>query len=406
MLQQNRAHNQNAAQPYNGDTYQDASLMRHQRAQQRMAQSNYMDSTTAQHMYENGHENTTTGEDNQYRSRRMDNISNDDSNMIGDHAGSTKRSSPGFETFVMTGDMIIRTSTPDGGKKTSMQKKRKPTSQSHQVGVDGDSNKHKAKEKGDTGSGVPKMKVSKIPQSKIPKSGTPAKDAPKEKKKSSTSRIPKMPSSSSGGSRESSPKSSPKNSPKKMQSKLPQLHGSSVRSPVLSNRQTSSSAKAESPQIKPLSPLQQLRHDRESINNNAELESSNVTNENNVSKQSYAMDVDPNSSTVSSSVRMVPKTPSLSSDVDYSSFCVVPHASPAAYPELDIPPDDITSEDTAYQNMDAFVNLEDLPPPPDDLLCDDKSAGLNDTDQVVPEAGGFLPIYSPSEITRQKPFPT
>ena len=406
MLQQNLARNQNSAKQYNGDTYQDGSLMQQQRAQHRMAQSIHMDSTTTQHMYENGHDNTTVGEDNQYKGRRMDNVSNDDSNMIGDHAGGTKRSSPGFETFVMTGDMIIRTSTPDGSKKTSMQKKRKPTSQSHQAGADGDSNKHKVKEKNDAGSGVPKKKVSKIPQSKIPKSGTPAKDAAKEKKKSPVSRIPKVSSSSSGGgSRDSSPKSSPKNSPKKTLSKLPQLQGSTVRSPVLSKRQSSSGTKTELTQIKPLSPRQQVRHDRETINNNRVVESSNVMNDNNVSRQSDAMDVDPNGS-ISTSARMVPKTPSLSSDgaADYSSFCVVPQASPSAYPELDIPPDDITSEDSAYQNMDAFVNLEDLPPPPDDLLCDDKSASLNDTDQVVPEAGGFLPIYSPSEITRQNHF--
>ncbi len=41
----------------------------------------------------------------------------------------------GFETYVMTGDMIIRTSTPvtDAASKKSAQKKRKPTSQGHTV---------------------------------------------------------------------------------------------------------------------------------------------------------------------------------------------------------------------------------------------------------------------------------
>ena len=416
MLKQNRIRNQNSVQ-YNGDTYQDTSLMQQHRTTHRMAQSNYMETTAAQHMYENGHENTTTGGDNQYQSKCVDNIGNDDSNIIGDDAGGPKRSSPGFETFVMTGDMIIRTSTPDGSKKTSMQKKRKPTSQGqHQVGPDGDSNKHKMKEKSDPSSGVPKKKVSKIPQSKIPKSGTPMKDKTKEKTKSPVSRIPKMASSSSGGggSRESSPKSSPKNSPKKAQSKLPQLQGSTVRSPVLSNRQQSSSAKqsvttpTDSSQRKPLSPRQIQPQSQESFNNNVVTLESGTVNENNQSKELDLMDVDPNGSTLSTSKRTVPDTPSLSPDADYSSFCVVPQASPSAYPELDIPPDDITSEDVAYQNIDAFVNLEDLPPPPDDLLCDvsavDKNGGFNDVDQVVPEVGGFLPIYSPSEITRQNQF--
>ena len=371
MLQQNRVRNQNSVQ-YNGDTYQDTSLMQQHRTTHRMAQSNYMETTAAQHMYENGHENTTAGGDNQYQSKCVDNIGNDDSNIIGDDAGGPKRSSPGFETFVMTGDMIIRTSTPDGSKKTSMQKKRKPTSQGqHQVGPDGDSNKHKMKEKSDPSSGVPKKKVSKIPQSKIPKSGTPVKDKTKEKTKSPVSRIPKMASSSSGGggSRESSPKSSPKNSPKKTQSKLPQLQGSTVRSPVLSNRQQSSSAKqsvttpTDSSQRKPLSPRQMQPQSQESFNNNVVTLESGTVNENNQSKELDLMDVDPNGSTLSTSKRTVPHTPSLSPDADYSSFCVVPQASPSAYPELDIPPDDITSEDVAYQNIDAFVNLEDLPPP-------------------------------------------
>ena len=412
MLQQNGVRNQNSVQ-YNGDTYQGTLLMQQHITTHRMAQSNYMETTAAQHMYENGHENTTLGEDNQYRSKCIDNIGNDDSNIIGGDAGGPKRSSPGFETFVMTGDMIIRTSTPDGSKKTSMQKKRKPTSQGqHQVGADGDSNKHKMKEKSDPSSGVPKKKVSKIPQSKIPKSGTPVKDKTKEKTKSPVSRIPKMALSSSGGggSRESSPKSSPKNSPKKAQSKLPQLQGSTLRSPVLSNRQQSSSAKqsattpTDSPQRKPLSPRQIQPHSQESFNNNVVTLESGTINENNQSKQLDLMDVDPNGSTSSTSERTVPHTPSLSSDADYSSFCVVPQASSSAYPELDIPPDDITSEDVAYQNIDAFVNLEDLPPPPDDLLCDASEVDKNDTDQVVPEVGGFLPIYSPSEITHQNQF--
>ena len=411
MLQQNRVRNQNSVQ-YNGDTYQ-GTLMQQHITTHRMAQSNYMETTAAQHMYENGHENTRVGEDNQYQNKCMDNIGNDDSNIIGGEAGGPKRSSPGFETFVMTGDMIIRTSTPDGSKKTSMQKKRKPTTQGqHQVGADGDSNKHKMKEKSDPSSGVPKKKVSKIPQSKIPKSGTPVKDKTKEKTKSPVSRIPKMASSSSGGggSRESSPKSSPKNSPKKAQSRLPQLQGSTLRSPVLSNRQQSSSVKqsvttpTDSPQRKPLSPRQIQPQSQESFNNNVVTLEGGTMNENNQSKQLDLMDVDPNGSTSSTSKRTVPHTPSLSSDADYSSFCVVPQASPSAYPELDIPPDDITSEDVAYQNIDAFVNLEDLPPPPDDLLCDASEVDKNDTDQVVPEVGGFLPIYSPSEITRQNQF--
>ena len=421
MLQQNRLRNRDSVQQYNGDTYQDSSLMQQHRTQHRMAQSNYIsaETTSAQRMFENGHENTPTAEDNQYQSKRVDNIGNDDSSLD-DGSGSSKRSSPGFETFVMTGDMIIRTSTPEGSKKTSIQKKRKPTSQGqHQVGADGDSNKHKVKEKNDATSGAPKKKVSKIPQSKIPKSGTPARDKTKEKTKSPVSRIPKMASSTSGGggSRENSPKSSPKNSPKKVQSKLPQLQGSSLRSPVLSSRQQQSLSSAkqgsnatatEASQRKPFSPPQAQRQNQESVNNNSMAWENGATNENSQSKQLELMDIDTNGSSSSTSKRSVPHTPSLAADLGFNSFSVVPQASPLAYPELDIPPDDITSEDIAFQNIDAFVNLEDLPPPPDDMLCDansgDKSAGVSDADQVVPEVGGFLPIYSPSDITGQNRF--
>ena len=37
---------------------------------------------------------------------------------------------------------------------------------------------------------------------------------------------------------------------------------------------------------------------------------------------------------------------------------------------LDIPPDDISSEDDNYKNMDSLVDVDDLPPPPDELLTD------------------------------------
>ncbi len=41
-----------------------------------------------------------------------------------------------------------------------------------------------------------------------------------------------------------------------------------------------------------------------------------------------------------------------------------------AYPELDIPPDDITSEDTAgVRDAAGLVDVDDLPPPPDEMLA-------------------------------------
>ncbi len=184
----------------------------------------------------------------------------------------------GFETYLMTGDMIIRTSVPqvcDQSAKPALQKKQKVSSQ-----PDSEITHHDNK-----------VKHSKIPQSTTRKNNT--------EKKTQVSKIPK------------------------------------------------------------------------------------VTTHNKESKDSK------NEDTVSPQV--VPNTPN-AVDSDWYSYS---NTSGPCYPELDIPPDDISSEDDAYKTLDTCLNLDDLPPPPADLLIQkplDSNRGYS-SDQVVPEFESFVSSY-------------
>ncbi len=89
--------------------------------------------------------------------------------------------------------------------------------------------------------------------------------------------------------------------------------------------------------------------------------------------------------------QVVPCTPP-TRDIDWYNYSNI---SGQSYPELDIPPDDISSEDDAYKTLDTCLDLDDLPPPPADLLIQ-RPLNANEgdfTDQVVPETECFVPHY-------------
>ena len=62
--------------------------------------------------------------------------------------------------------------------------------------------------------------------------------------------------------------------------------------------------------------------------------------------------------------------PSRSSAAPVGYFSFAGYRFPDVELELDIPPDDISSEDDNYRNLDSLVDVDDLPPPPDELLHD------------------------------------
>ena len=222
----------------------------------------------------------------------------------------SKRQDRGFETFVMTGDMIIRTSTTSSHSKT--ESTRKPASDKRKGSGEGRS--------------------LKSPQSPVK---SPQNDTPKDSK--TKSRIPKP-------GRVSSPKQTP--------SQIPRPGWSEKKLNRSANY--NSSTDSESTEHGLVSPTAGHIENLEVVNNNVIEPMADIPCQSVARIEDLPKDMGP--------------TKAEPVEIEYYS-----HYPPPAYtiaPELDIPPDDISSEDDNYKNMEIIMNLDDLPPPPDELLHD------------------------------------
>lgn len=268
-----------------------------------------------------------------------------------DQPSPSKRQDRGFETFVMTGDMIIRTTSSQSGSeitKTSIEKKSKNAKNSEG-----------------------NQSVAKNPSTP----GSPRTKAPDGK----VSRIP-------------TPASQVKGSPKHKGSRLPRLNRTEP-SPAQA-RKNSTDSDTSSVDNNPPSQLENV----ESVNNNlvTDITMTDVTKSEPQVLVSSEFSVNVKKTEQVRELKADNRRPKYVRDPsldDTPVYLQKPHllnANPVfigmtagGSPELDIPPDDISSEDDKYIGMDTFVDLDDLPPPPDELLSDYQPPNRSVTTTVV-----------------------
>ncbi len=252
-----------------------------------------------------------------------------------DSKDSNKRQDRGFETFVMTGDMIIRTTSSHAkggeiGRKSSMEKRRRSGGSDSSVGSGG-TNKQDSDRRSPHSS--PQKKKSDKARSRIPKPAS-MQASPKHSPKQSPVRVPPV---------RVSPKSSP---------------GENTHPKVIFHISTDS----ENTDSELLSDQTPEIENVESVNNNLITDNAMT-----MTCQSPTQISDISGQAQVRAVEM--QREAQQNELLYVAPSYAPTYS-AVSPELDIPPDDISSEDDMYKNMDTLINLDDLPPPPDELLHD------------------------------------
>ena len=285
----------------------------------------------------------------------------------GETGSKTGASGKRFETFVMTGDMIIQTTSthhkPEIVKESPTQKRKRELKHSPVlVKRDGRSNITKP---GDSPKASPKRKAPQRAVIESPKA-SPKKvvHSPQAPRKE-----PEGPKGSPKGENRKSPvrqsrlpRFTPKNSPK-----LSQKQSVSVIEDVLTSEQSNNVEK------------------RNTITNKGNLASAN--NSNLLEKDSSIITIDTNGAPPPH-LNPADKKQSGLELLGYPRFPDVPV-------ELDIPPDDISSEDEKFKH-ETMVDIDDLPPPPEEFFAPESA--VTEEQQPLPHVLDYPNPSTPDNL--------